>query len=84
MTPEVKPEIDIRDYRVFPSMESARLGKKDILITYFVGAEGPFTATIPHEEIVDKPESVQVEAIRKRVGVEQAERLRFIGKKISL
>jgi len=84
MTPEVRAEVDIRDYRVFPSMESARLGKKDILITYFVGAEGPFTATIPHEEVEGKPESVQIEVIRKRVNVEQAERMRFIGKKISL
>lgn len=77
-------EIDIRDFRVFPSMEAARMGKRDVLITYFIGAEGPFTVTVPHEEIEDKTESEQIEVIKRRITDAQAERMRFVGRKIPM
>jgi hypothetical protein len=79
-----RPEIDIRDFRVFPSMEPTRVGRKDVLITYFLGAEGPFTVTIPYEEIEGKPEATQLDIIRRHIEREQAERMRFVGRKISL
>lgn len=77
-------EVDIRDFRVFPSMDPKRLGKRDALITYFIGAEGPFTVTIPYEELEGKPETLQLEIIKKYIAKEQEERLRFIGKKFTL
>jgi hypothetical protein len=84
MMPGPGREVDIRDYRVFPSMDPKRLGRRDVLITYFVGAEGPFTVTIPYEELEGKAETLQLEVVKKWISAEQAERLRFLGKKLTL
>jgi hypothetical protein len=77
-------EVDIRDYRVYPSMDAKRLGKRDVLITYFVGAEGPFSVIIPYEELEGKPETIQLEVIKNYIAKEQGERLKFIGRKFTL
>jgi hypothetical protein len=47
MMPTAGREVDIRDYRVFPSMDPKRLGRRDTLITYFIGGEGPFNVIVP-------------------------------------
>lgn len=83
MQPAVR-EVDIRDYRRFPSMDPHRLGKEDVLITYFVGAEGPFTITIPYEEIAGLPEAAALDKIKQYIIKQQAERLAFIGKKLTI
>jgi hypothetical protein len=77
-------EVDIRDFRVYPSMDVKRAGKRDIVITYFVGAEGPFSTIIPYEELEGKPEAIQLEIIKNYIAKEQGERLKFIGKKFTL
>jgi hypothetical protein len=80
----VPPEVKILDYRKFPSMDPKRLGKEDVLITYMLGAEGPFTVTLPYEEIAGLPEVSALEKIKDYIRRAQAERLAFIGKSFSL
>ncbi|MBW2560135.1 MAG: hypothetical protein JRE40_04675 [Deltaproteobacteria bacterium] len=74
--------IRIIDMRKHPSLETARAGKTDITISYMYGAEGPFTATIPYEEIGGKSVEEQNKAVLKYVKAAQAERLSFKGREI--
>jgi len=77
-------EVDIRDYRVYPSMDPKRIGKRDVVITYFIGAEGPFSTIVPYEELEGRPLEIQLEIVKKYIAKEQDERLKFIGRKFTL
>ena len=78
------PEVKILDWRKFPSMDPKRIGKEDVLISYMLGAEGPFTITIPYEEIAGLSEASALERIKDYIRKAQEERLRFIGKSFTL
>ena len=83
-TPTPPTEIDIRDFRKLPSMVAERMGKFDILFSYFIGAEGPFTITLPAEAIEGKTEVEQDRIVREAIMREQGERLRWVGRKIKI
>jgi len=75
-------KIKILDMRKVPSMEPERLGKQDVIFTYMLGAEGPFTTTIPYEQIAGKPVAEQNRIVKQIILKEHEERLAWQGREL--
>jgi len=67
-----------------PSAEPERAGKYDLIVTYQDTAGRMRVVTVPYEEFGGKSEEEQVEVLRKYIGAEESERLKFIGREIKL
>lgn len=76
--------IRVIDMRKHPSLEPARSGKTDATFSYMYGAEGPFTISIPYEELAGKEVSEQNKVMVKYVKASQAERLGWKGREIGV
>ena len=74
----------IVDLSRIPSAEAGRVGKYDLIATYQDAAGRVRVITIPYEEFVGKDEDEQREILRKYIHLQEAERLRFVGKEITL
>ena len=74
----------IVDLSRIPSAEAGRVGKYDLIATYQDAAGRVRVVTIPYEEFVGKDEDEQREILRKYIHLQEAERLRFVGKEITL
>ena len=65
-----------------PGMTTMRLGKFDVIFTYMLDAEGPFTTTVPYEAMEGKPEVTQSTIVRDAILAEHKERLGWLGKEL--
>ena len=74
----------IVDMAKVPSAEAGRMGKYDVIVTYQDSAGRVRVVTIPAEEFIGKPEEEQIEILKQRIAAEEGERLRFIGKEITI
>lgn len=74
----------IVDISKVPSAEPGRAGKYDLIVTYQDSAGRVRIVTIPHEEFAGKSEEEQTEILRKYIRMQEAERLKFIGKEIKV
>jgi hypothetical protein len=77
-------EVKILDYRKVPGMTSARLGKFDVIFTYMLDAEGPFTITVPYEDLAGKPDAAQEAVVTSRIMAEQKERVSWVGRSVKV
>ena len=84
LPPMAKPVIRVLDMRKHPSLEASRGGKTDITFSYMYGDEGPFTVSVPYEELAAKPVTEQNEVLKKYVQAAQAERLGWKGREIPI
>ena len=78
----VPVRIRILDMRKHPSLEVSRRGKEDVTFSYMYGAEGPFTVTVPYEEIGGKPVAEQNRVVKGYIMKAQEERLSWKGREI--
>jgi len=67
-----------------PSAEPERAGKYDLIVTYQDTAGRVRIVNIPYEEFAGKSEEEQEALLKKYIGIEEAERLKFIGREIKL
>ena len=84
LPPVSKPTIRVIDMRRHPSLEPARTGRTDFTFSYMHGAEGPFTVSVPAEEMEDKSEAEQDRVLADYVNRAQAQRLHWKGREIAL
>ena len=78
------PVIRVLDSRRHPSLEAARTGKTDMTFSYMYGAEGPFTVTVPYEDLARRPPQQQNDILKKHIATAQAERLGWKGREIPI
>jgi len=72
----------ILDLSKVPSAEAGRAGKYDLIVTYQDEAGRVRIVTIPYEEFAERSPEEQEAVLRKYIGMQEEERLRFIGKEI--
>jgi len=78
------PAYKILDLSKVPSGEPTRAGKYDLIVTYQDTAGRVRIVTLPYEEFAGKSEEEQTEVLRKYIRAEESERMRFVGKSISV
>jgi len=74
----------IVDISKVPSAEPGRAGKYDLIVTYQDPAGRVRIVTIPYEEWEGKSPEEQEAILRKYIKAQEEERLRFIGKEITI
>jgi len=84
MAEEVAAAYKIIDLSKVPSAEAGRAGKYDLIVTYQDSAGRVRIVTLPYEEFSGKTEEEQAEILRKYIRAEETERLKFIGREITL
>ena len=84
MATQAERRYKIVDLSKIPSAEPERAGKYDLIVTYQDTAGRVRIVTVPYEEFAGKSEEEQEALLRKYIGVEEAERLKFIGREIKL
>ena len=84
MADEVTQTFKIVDLTKVPSGEAGRAGKYDIIVTYQDNSGRVRIVTIPYEDFQGKTEAEQVEILRQHIRAEEGERIRFVGKEISV
>ena len=80
----VGTQYQILDLSKVPSGEATRAGKYDLIVTYKDPSGRVRIVTIPYEEFQGKSEAEQTAVLRKYIHAEESERLKYIGKTISL
>lgn len=76
--------VKIIDMTKVPSAEPDRMGKYDLVITYQDAAGRVRVIILPYEQFAGKSEAEQLELIKKAIKAQEEERLRFVGKSITL
>jgi len=76
--------VKIIDMTKIPSSEPDRMGKYDLAVTYQDTAGRVRVITLPYESFKGKSEAEQLELIRKAIKAQEEERLKFVGKTITL
>jgi len=84
MTDTVGPTFKIVDISKVPSAEAGRAGKYDLIVTYQDNAGRVRIVTIPYEEFGGKSPEEQEAVLRKYIKMQEEERLRFVGKELSI
>jgi len=84
MAEEVGRSYKIVDLSKVPSAEAGSAGKYDLIVTYQDSAGRVRIVTIPYEEFADKSPEEQEAILRKYIRTQEEERLRFIGKELTI
>ena len=84
MAEEVGPRFKIVDLSKVPSAEAGRAGKYDLIVTYQDSAGRVRIVTIPYEEFAGKPEEEQAAILSKYIKMQEEERLRFVGRELTI
>jgi len=84
MAEEVGRSYKIVDLSKVPSAEAGRAGKYDLIVTYQDSAGRVRIVTIPYEEFADKSPEEQEAILRKYIRTQEEERLRFIGRELTI
>ena len=84
MADEGSVTFKIIDVTKIPSAEAERMGKYDLVITYQDNAGRVRVVTIPYENIAGKPDAEQMKIIGDAIRAQEAERLKFLGKTITI
>jgi len=84
MAAEEGRRFKIIDLAKVPSAEPGRAGKYDLIVTYQDAAGRVRIVTLPYEEFEGKTEEEQAEILKKYVRAQEEERLRFVGKEITI
>jgi muramidase (phage lysozyme) len=84
MAGETAVRFKIVDLSKVPSAEAGRAGRYDLIVTYQDAAGRMRIVTIPYEEFEGKTDEEQDAVLREYIRTQEEERLRFIGRELTI